>query len=524
MIFKNSPAIFKAIESNDIKQFRQELKALTAEKIVVLMSGLVRVGNVSRNYNLLEACCLTENDGALRELKQLALIWSEVQLTRAAELAAKSKTKSMVLMNELLSLKLPSQEALIAACDVGNNELSRMILASTNKLNKLDPSPIMSAASGGFTPVLQSLSEHGFDIHVGNDEALCLAIRHRQSQCVDYLIAEGADVSTQKSLPLKIAISIGDLNIVKKLLDKGADLKPVAEEEYISQAERHGHTALANILRQKMVTMNIAFPLSTKQSTHVSSVDRTVAESIVRLKNRYGGRFSPADKDQMAFDLLAWGKRLEVADATTNAAQRALTSILEGATITHEETGVSLKELLLFCWMAIHDALQRKTSVDDALVMLQEGLYELQRGYNLSNGGVDLGGEDEEVCEPGMFNKLVEKLVGIHPDVEIDFITKDVASLKLNAVVKEVALSWYKTNALLVNGIFKKSYDVEPIWNKIREQVKQKMFEEFSSLFSSYDDPEFDDFIDAGIDADISESSPSAVTASSSSSAPSRRM
>lgn len=78
-----------------------------------------------------------------------------------------------------------------------------------------------------------------------------------------------------------------------------------------------------------------------------------------------------------------------------------------------------------------------------------------------------------------MFTKLMEKLVSLHSDVEIDFITKEVASLKLNAVVKEIALAWYKANPLLVNSLFNKNYTVEPIWNKIREQVKKKMFEVF---------------------------------------------
>lgn len=494
-----------------MKQFRQELNNLTSEKIVLLQSGIVRAGNASRNYSLLEACCLTENENALLELKKRGLSWSEVQLKRAAELAASAGAKSEGLMKELLSLKLPDNEALLAACSVGNNELTQFILKDNDRISKIEPGPIMSAASSGFISVLQTLSDFGFDIHIGNDEALCLAIRHRQHLCVNYLIANNANVSTQKSLPLKIAISIGDMDVVKMLLDKGADLKPIAEEEFVTQAERHHHTALANFLRQKMVTMDIAFPINTKQSTHISSVDRTVAESIVRLKNRYGGRLSVVEQEQFLVDIAAWAQRLDITDARANAAKRAVDSILNGPTITHEETGVSLKELFVFCWMAIHDAFKRQTSIADALDLLQEGLYELQRGYNLSSQGVDLGGDDEEVCEPGMFNKLVEKLVGIHSDVEINFITKEVASLKLNAVVKEVALSWYKANALLVNGMFNKTYAVEPIWNKIREQVKQKMFEDFSSLFLSYDDPEFNAFIDAGIDADVSETFSSAA-------------
>lgn len=373
MIFKSSPAIFKAIESKDMKQFRQELNNLSAEKIVLLQSGLVRAGTVSRNYNLLEACCLTENENALMELKKHDLNWSPIQLKRAAELAVNARTKSGRLMEELLSLKLPGYDALLAACNAGNNELVQTILLKNESISKTEAGPIMSAASGGFLPVLQTLSDSGFNLHSGEDEALCLAIRHRRYECIEYLIASGANVSTQKSLPLKIAISIGDIEVVKRLLDKGADLEPIAEEEYVSQAERHHHTELAHFLRQRMIALNIVFPINTKQSTHVSSVDRTAAESILRLKKHYGESLSLADRQQYLIDLAAWAQNLDPSKATSKVAQRAVELIVDGTPIIHEEIGVSLKDVLVFVGWPLMTRLNEKGAWLMLLICCKKG-------------------------------------------------------------------------------------------------------------------------------------------------------
>ena len=87
--------------------------------------------------------------------------------------------------------------------------------------------------------------------------------------------------------------------------------------------------------------------------------------------------------------------------------------------------------------MAIHDDEKRIGSVEYAKTQFVEGLCEIQRGYNLSEAGVYQGGEDQFICSMGTFNKLIEKLVSIHPDCQIRFITRETASLKLPIVVRE---------------------------------------------------------------------------------------
>jgi hypothetical protein len=52
-----------------------------------------------------------------------------------------------------------------------------------------------------------------------------------------------------------------------------------------------------------------------------------------------------------------------------------------------------------------------------------QGLYEIQRDGNLDAFGRDRGGYDSRICISGTFNKLVEKLNGIHEDVSFYYIT-----------------------------------------------------------------------------------------------------
>ena len=109
-------------------------------------------------------------------------------------------------------------------------------------------------------------------------------------------------------------------------------------------------------------------------------------------------------------------------------------------TFTDAGSDISLRELLALTFSAIQDDEKRISSVEDAGTQFVEGLYEIQRGYNLSNEGVDQGGLDRPICSAGAFNKLIEKLVGIHQDCQIQFITRETASLKLPIVVREEAM------------------------------------------------------------------------------------
>ena len=177
-------------------------------------------------------------------------------------------------------------------------------------------------------------------------------------------------------------------------------------------------------------------------------------------------------------------------------------------TFTDAGSDISLRELLALTFSAIQDDEKRISSVEDAGTQFVEGLYEIQRGYNLSEAGEDQGGEDQFICSTGTLNKPIEKLVSIHPDCEIRFITRETASLKLPIVVREEAMRYMKSLASpntekdlqtfthLISQV--KEDGVEVVWDQIKGKVADRLFDEFGSLYRDREDHSFTGLIEAG--------------------------
>lgn len=177
-------------------------------------------------------------------------------------------------------------------------------------------------------------------------------------------------------------------------------------------------------------------------------------------------------------------------------------------TFTDAGSDISLRELLALTFLAIHDDEERIGTVEYAKTQFVEGLCEIQRGYNLSEAGVDQGGEDQFICSAGSFNKLIEKLQGIHPDCQIRFITTKTASFKLPIVVREEAMRYMKSLAnpntveelqaftRLISQV--KEDGVEVVWDQIKGKVADRMFDEFGSLYRDREDRSFTGLIESG--------------------------
>lgn len=132
----------------------------------------------------------------------------------------------------------------------------------------------------------------------------------------------------------------------------------------------------------------------------------------------------------------------------------------------------------------------------DALRAFVNGLYEVQRGYNINEENVDNGHEDAPICIVGTFNKLVSALWGLHPDCTITVITKETANAKLLPVILEKAMDFLKNEqriraredfAVLLREIT--SDQLTPIWENIKGAVYASMEEEFGGLLTR---PEMD--------------------------------
>ena len=246
------------------------------------------------------------------------------------------------------------------------------------------------------------------------------------------------------------------------------------------------------------------------QSTHNASVHKTVSESATRLATRYQAMIDGAGLESNIEMVQAHVISLSDDSEKNKAAKRCVIRITApGYTFTDPSSHVTTRQLLALTFLAVHDAGNREGSLEDARVRFVEGLYEIQRGYNLSDTGVDQGGSDRVICAAGTFNKLIEKLQAIHPDCQIIFITKATASAKLPIVVREEAMRYLEALAApntaealltfteLMSQV--KKDGIEVIWNNIKDTISERMFDEFGCLYQSRTDHSYIDLMKAGL-------------------------
>jgi hypothetical protein len=231
--------------------------------------------------------------------------------------------------------------------------------------------------------------------------------------------------------------------------------------------------------------------INERQSTHTTSVHESVSTSATNLNNRYGDKIHGHVLEKALNQFSKWLYDQPNSSKKVEAAKRCLPRLRgQNSAFIDPASGVSTKVLLALMWIAIHDEERRQGPLLDALSMLVEGLYEIQREYNLSGEGVDNGVVlDKPACAAGTFNKIVEKGAGILPDVEIVLMNLTGFHLKFPRVVREVAMTYLRglsgesLSSLLAD--IKKDNSVAAIWDEIKERVATKMFEEFARLFQN---------------------------------------
>jgi hypothetical protein len=313
------------------------------------------------------------------------------------------------------------------------------------------------------------------------------------------------------------------------------------EENTLVTMEEYVNNLLANLARgqrqlpiqvvareQRALANPAADPLNYAQSIHAKSVEKSVSESVCKLKARYGG-----EKNNLKINLkrlINWVLALPDNALKNSASKSCIKRIAHKDFVyVHKDSQVSIQDLLAIIWVAIHDSRQRISSLDDAYAILVEALYEIQRGYNLSDTDVDDLKPDSSICVAGSFNKLCEKLDGIHSDVKIIFITRATATAKLPIIIREeVKLFLEKLPAAKraeCCALLKSDGTPTPIWSEIKMRVVVRVLDEFASLFDVSNDKErnilitcfenenyhsrrdelFFDFINGGLYFDLSE-------------------
>ena len=262
------------------------------------------------------------------------------------------------------------------------------------------------------------------------------------------------------------------------------------------------------------------------QSTHNASVHQAVSESAARLAARYQRVIDKDGLESVISMVKTYVNSLPDNSPKNIAVKRCVLRITaRDYTFTDNKSQITTRKLLALTFIAISDDFVRDGTLEDARTQFVEGLYEIQRGYNLSATGVDEGGLDRHICSAGTFNKLIEKLQGIHPDCQIRFITKVMASLKLPIVVREESIRHIKSLAnqntyddlqvftQLISQVQKDG--VELIWDQIKGKVADRMFDEFGSLYQNRQDDLFTGLIDAGQHTELTDTELSDLSAQS---------
>lgn len=266
----------------------------------------------------------------------------------------------------------------------------------------------------------------------------------------------------------------------------------------------HFFNAVLNILAQAEGFARDV--LDGAQNTHTASVHKSASESAEKLIHRYGEQINtPRKLNTVLNEVHTWSvesvNALEEKNSEQSrivlAAKRALDVFKTTALGKHQDptSKVTNEQLLALAWLGIHDQnVVKPVDLPDALKKMQRGLYEIQRGNNLNEHGIDNGNViDHRICAGGTFNKLVELLVGVHPDANIKVIQLAQASQVLPGVVREEA------TRNIVNFNRKEVINdptLEAIWPDIQPKIHQRMSKTFSGV--PFQKQKFDDLIASG--------------------------
>lgn len=216
-------------------------------------------------------------------------------------------------------------------------------------------------------------------------------------------------------------------------------------------------------------SLAVVLPTTDPQNTHNNSINKSAERSALRLKKRYESALIQRQIRATYREIFAWAKTQQ---DTAGTAQAVILLWGSGEPVRGQE--ISLRQLLVLCWVALSDQDRRLCSIEDGRKSLYEGLQEIVHGY----------GPRQAICLGGQFNKLIEKLVGYHPDAEQQVITYQQASAKFPIIVRECAQEYMKKSREFLCLALE---EIGPLWQYIAPIAHQKMFEEFAELYHNDD-------------------------------------
>jgi hypothetical protein len=252
-----------------------------------------------------------------------------------------------------------------------------------------------------------------------------------------------------------------------------------------------GRDMVEHYLQQFLIEKSDIQIFNSAQSTHTTSIHQSVSASAILLKNTYPNFLDPEEMDNILFDIKDYALELPT-QKNFLAIKSCIFRLCSPSTqFIDPKSNLTLQQLIVLFWVAIHDKKKRVCSLADGLLAFTEALYEIQREYNLDELGNDLGGDDQPACLSGSFNKLIEKLQGRYPGIELVFISKYSASQKLKILCIEEIEQYITHQRTLYNDnefsqliLELSTHGIEQIWGNISPNIKNKFFAEFSALFN----------------------------------------
>jgi hypothetical protein len=277
---------------------------------------------------------------------------------------------------------------------------------------------------------------------------------------------------------------------------------------HICTQNNHQHFKLQRLVQYFVqigfLKKSIDLQINIEESTHQSSIHESASETAKRLYIHY----SQFLNDSIYSRIKNWlGSCHRAHHPYITSIQRAFINIYK-ENYLDEVSRVTTKTLFELIWIAIHDESRRISSLDDCKKRLLCALYDISRGKNFNDKFEDMGGEDQSICLPGIFNKLIESMVSLHPDFQLTVITQELLSLKLprvtihtlnnylSVLIQSKSLSDFHMGLSLI-------FTIEPeglviIWPFIKEKVADELFSEFETLFSHRQEEKFYQIINNG--------------------------
>ena len=202
--------------------------------------------------------------------------------------------------------------------------------------------------------------------------------------------------------------------------------------------------------RYAQLTKSDQIRINKPQSTHTAAIHQSVSQSAKNLFEKFNKQLNIAREiNNLKEQITNFQPNAHISDHQKQAALRSFEKPIK---ITDLQSGVSYNQLIALTFIAAKNDEYRHHTFNDYLEAIILALYEVKRGYNLNEAGIDdMHEDDATICASGSFNKIVEKMVGILPDCEIKNINSEVIYLKLFSIIKSEIINLFtKPNTIIL--------------------------------------------------------------------------